>query len=431
MAKKKRLQALGELAPKFGIGLDLFSADTLVLKHKFPFKKSWALTFVAGAFFVGFSIPLFSVGGNLSGLSDGSLFSLISTLFSLFWMLGWSVGVAVLGLVFFMMLLGRETLYASSEKLVLRIGLLGIGFAAEYPAAGIRNFRAVEADKESGTSWRGPHLAFDYGSETIDFGSHIDVSRATELLAQYKNLFPAENTDPIAMVAKLPEVNAAVEDSTLLAAKLDVASGQHQGPVVTNQLSIWSPSSLALLGANLIPLFGVLLGGWNIFEVMILFWAESAVVGFYNLLKMWVIGRWSVLFIGPFFVGHFGGFMAVHLLFIYGFFNQGVASDADISSFQVLTDLIQLAPALVAFFVSHGISYYANFLGRKEYLGKEIRGQMGDPYKRIVIMHLTIIFGGFLVMVFDSGLPALLLLILLKLGADLRAHIAEHTISSA
>jgi hypothetical protein len=49
---------------------------------------------------------------------------------------------------------------------------------------------------------------------------------------------------------------------------------------------------------------------------------------------------------------------------------------------------------------------------------------MGQPYRRI-IMHVTIIFGGFLVMAFSFVLPALLLLIALKVGADLKGHIAE------
>ncbi|MBQ14116.1 MAG: hypothetical protein CMQ17_06920 [Gammaproteobacteria bacterium] len=426
MAKKKRLDAMGDLAPKFGVGQDLFPPDALVLKQKFPFRRSWMLILFSGAFFVGFSIPLFSVGDTLGGPSDGSLFSLISVLFSLFWMLGWSVGVFILGVVFFMMLLGRETLYASSETLVLRIGLLGFGLGARYPAAGIRNFRAVEAEKKSATDWRGPHLAFDYCGETVEFGSHIDANRAAELLAQYKSLYPVENTPPPVIAKEPGRVSTAEEVSSSAAAKHVAATAPHADARFKEQVSFWSPSSLALLGANLIPLFGVLLDDWSIFEVMILFWAESAVIGFYNLLKMWVIGKWSVLFSGPFFIGHFGGFMIVHLMFIYGFFNAGLESNADISTAEVLADLIRLAPALAAFFISHGISYYVNFLGRREYEGKEIGAQMGEPYKRIVIMHLTIIFGGFLVMVFGSVLPALLLLIVLKLGADLRAHIAQH-----
>ena len=160
---------------------------------------------------------------------------------------------------------------------------------------------------------------------------------------------------------------------------------------------------------------------------MLLFWAESGVIGFYTLCKMGKIGSWTVLFYGPFFVGHYGGFMVGHLLFIYGLFGSEFASNSDIPTSEVLQDFVRLAPALVALFISHGISYSKNFLGRREYRGKEISQQMGQPYRRIIIMHVTIIFGGFLVLAFGSPLPALLLLILLKLIADLRSHLAEHS----
>ena len=71
-------------------------------------------------------------------------------------------------------------------------------------------------------------------------------------------------------------------------------------------------SALALLAANLVPLAGVLLWGWKLHEVIVLFWAESAVIGFYTLLKMAVVGKWLAIFAGVFFAGHFGGFMAIH-----------------------------------------------------------------------------------------------------------------------
>ena len=119
--------------------------------------------------------------------------------------------------------------------------------------------------------------------------------------------------------------------------------------------------------------------------------------------------------------------MAVHLLFIYGFFGENFSNSTDISVAQLLVDFQGLAPALLGFFISHGVSYYSNFLGRREYVGKEAATQMQQPYRRIIVMHLTIIFGGFLVMAFSSALPALLLMIALKIGADMRGHIAEHS----
>ena len=75
--------------------------------------------------------------------------------------------------------------------------------------------------------------------------------------------------------------------------------------------------------------------------------------------------------------------------------------------------------------MSHALSFYLNFIGRREYAGRQIARQMGEPYKRIMVMHVTIIFGGFLVMALDSALPALMLLIVLKIAADVRAHVRE------
>jgi hypothetical protein len=51
---------------------------------------------------------------------------------------------------------------------------------------------------------------------------------------------------------------------------------------------------------------------------------------------------------------------------------------------------------------------------------------MAEPYKRIIVMHVTIIFGGWLILLLKSPVPALILLIALKTAVDLRAHRHEH-----
>jgi len=86
---------------------------------------------------------------------------------------------------------------------------------------------------------------------------------------------------------------------------------------------------------------------------------------------------------------------------------------------------------LLALSLSHGWSFYTNFLGRREYRHKTLSQQMSDPYKRIFVMHLTVIFGGFIVLLLETPLPALLLLILLKIYADARAHRHQHTDTAA
>ena len=77
--------------------------------------------------------------------------------------------------------------------------------------------------------------------------------------------------------------------------------------------------------------------------------------------------------------------------------------------------------------MSHGVSFFQNFIGRAEYVDRDIREEMGKPYDRI-FMQFTLILGGFLVGIFDSTLLVLLLLIVLKITTDLRAHLVEHRI---
>ena len=51
---------------------------------------------------------------------------------------------------------------------------------------------------------------------------------------------------------------------------------------------------------------------------------------------------------------------------------------------------------------------------------------MTAPYRRIIVMQVAIIFGGFAAMLLNTPMPALLLLVALKIAADLYAHRSEH-----
>ena len=85
---------------------------------------------------------------------------------------------------------------------------------------------------------------------------------------------------------------------------------------------------LALLIANAIPLLGVLFLGWDAFAIVLLYWAENLVIGFYNVLKIAFarverpsqhLGKFFFI---PFFILHFGGFTAVHGFFILAIFKK-------------------------------------------------------------------------------------------------------------
>jgi len=193
-------------------------------------------------------------------------------------------------------------------------------------------------------------------------------------------------------------------------------------------LTLASPSSLILIAANLFPLAGALLGNWQLGPVLLLYWAESAIIGFFNLAKVIVIGKWSALFAGPFFLGHFGGFMAGHFLFLYAFFLQDPAVDPAMAGnlHDVAAHFMILWPALLALFISHGYSFVHNFLGRREYIGRRVKDQMSEPYSRIIFMHLVIIFGGGLSLILGDTTLVLMGVIIVKTIVDLRAHLKQH-----
>lgn len=423
--RRKELARLGPMAPQFSFGFNKKRSSSDYFRT-LPFRRVWIAIAIAGGFLLAFSLPLVSVGSDFFDVRDGSLFDLVFFLFTAFWMLGWSVGVAVLALVFLALLTGRETVAVANNKLTLRIGLPGIGLGATYDGSLIRHFRSANRETDSGNSWRGEHLVFDYAGEPVHFGSGIAGESARVILQELAALFPRHQSPlpelPALTTETEAEASQSVPDQAARISRATTATLQTTDTAV----SLTSVSTLALIAANLIPLAGVLLYGWSIGEIMLLFWAESAIIGYYNLCKMWKIGRWSLLFYGPFFTGHYGAFMVGHLLFIYGFFATEISGSADVSVSDVFSDFITLWPALLGLTISHGISYYVNFLGRQEYRNKDISKQMGEPYKRIVIMHVTIIFGGFLALMFGTPLPALMLLIVLKVAADVVAHLREH-----
>ncbi len=180
-----------------------------------------------------------------------------------------------------------------------------------------------------------------------------------------------------------------------------------------------SLSVVALVVSNLIPVLGVLFYDWSIFSVLYLYWAESLVIGGYNIIKMIHVGKWRALLLVPFFLVHYGMFMYVHRMFLIALFADG--QEASLSA---------LALPLFFFAMSHGVSYVDNFLRKNEFLSKEAKDQMFSPYGRIFVMHITIIFGAILIEFFGAKLPGLLLLIGLKILADVFSHMREHDLFS-
>lgn len=186
---------------------------------------------------------------------------------------------------------------------------------------------------------------------------------------------------------------------------------------------------VSLLLVNFLPIFGVFFLHWSIFIILFMYWLENVVVGLYNVLKLfrcetktkdvpknvaWLVGLGKT-FIILFFVFHFGMFTFVHGIFVsILFYKPGLTS----------MDVILMFAALM---FSHGISYHVHFLRGEEYKKVTFSEIYKAPYSRVIVMHMVILFGGFLLMTLRSEIWPLILLIVLKTVFDLKAHNAEHS----
>jgi len=197
------------------------------------------------------------------------------------------------------------------------------------------------------------------------------------------------------------------------------------------KLSPGTKTSLSvLIAVNLMALVGIIAFGWDTFTIILAYWLESAIIGFYSILKLIfskgeiktkkvppkfrglqkTVNRAAKIFLIPFFIVHFGAFMVIHFFFIT------ILSE---SPGQTIAQIPLIALTLgVGLFVSHGISFWNNYIKNNEYKKANPQNLMLSPYKRVIIMHATIIFGAML------SVPAMIL-ILLKTIIDIIAHLRE------
>lgn len=193
-----------------------------------------------------------------------------------------------------------------------------------------------------------------------------------------------------------------------------------------------TPSLLALGLANALPIAGVLLLGWKVFPLVLLYWLENVVVGGFNVGKL-LLARpqepaYSVgkLFLIPFFIFHFGMFTLLHGVFVFALFGAKTLPRFDsLAELPAAIRAYHLGWGVLALVVSHGLSFYWNYFQNGEYRRASLPILMMQPYARLVVLHLAVLFGGWIVLTLGSPLLALLVLVALKTAADVRAHQAE------
>lgn len=199
---------------------------------------------------------------------------------------------------------------------------------------------------------------------------------------------------------------------------------------------------VSLIIANLIPLVGVAFWGWDLWTILALYWAENGIIGVFNVAKILLAegdpalpvdgadgsvkpligcGRFAM---ASFFLVHYGLFWLGHGVFVLyvlpAFSGTGIPFDG------IAANLNLVLYGAVGLAISHGISFWFNFIARGEYRRASSAQLMGAPYARVVVLHVTIIIGAFVSAFLGSPVGALIVLVLLKTSLDLALHRREH-----
>ena len=212
-------------------------------------------------------------------------------------------------------------------------------------------------------------------------------------------------------------------------------------------------SSMVLILANLIPLAGVVLFEWDVLAILLLYWAESVIIGVLNVFRMIFcqsddvmqrmlrranrpipeelsrsLPRISVnvfkFILVPFFIVHYGAFCYGHLSLVVAIFGDG---EIGLRAVSALAGMSQGSfwISVAAIFASHLFSFFTNYIGAGEYRRTSLFLLMQRPYGRIMVMQASIIFGAGLVTWLGTQLPMLLVLIVVKTAVDIRMHEKE------
>jgi hypothetical protein len=212
--------------------------------------------------------------------------------------------------------------------------------------------------------------------------------------------------------------------------------------------SAHDPSVYTLVAANVFALGSGFFSGMSLRDLLLVYWAQSVVIGVSYFIRILALGRfsvedpsnqslpwyrnlgnaegvdrpaamaagvdpgkpWSKTAFAFFFLFHYGFFHVIYLMFL-----------ADVGDHRRATSFGTLGLCILGFAVHHGYSLLHNI--RSDARGTpNLNSMVALPYYRIMPMHATIICGGLMF----GGTAVTLLFAVLKIFADVVMHTLEH-----
>jgi hypothetical protein len=136
----------------------------------------------------------------------------------------------------------------------------------------------------------------------------------------------------------------------------------------------------------------------------------------------------SKLALMPFFVVHYGIFWFVHGIFVFTLPAFMLLSPEPVEGLGIQPGSVLVAGIALA--ISHGLSFWWNYLRGGEYRRATAAGLMFAPYRRLIALHLTIIFGSMAILFTGAPEAAVAILVVVKTVLDVGLHLTEHRASA-
>jgi len=184
-------------------------------------------------------------------------------------------------------------------------------------------------------------------------------------------------------------------------------------------------SASSLIFANLYPIYGVYFLGWGVPKIILLYFIETVLIAFYSLLKMYYLHyenvdvpiisnkqRLKKLF-------EFFFFFSFWLGISFVFLNILIFGKSDVYSYISFNGIFLM-------FISHGISFYTNFIKKSEFEKNSMVGLFFEIFfLRVAPIHFFIFLSAYLL---NSIVGPILIsfFILVKTAIDLLFHLIEH-----
>ena len=186
---------------------------------------------------------------------------------------------------------------------------------------------------------------------------------------------------------------------------------------------------LAATGSAVVMAAGIAFFGWPTFTVLALYWLENVIIGVFTALRILAAGSRTArygesLAVTVFFCVHYGLFCAVHGIFVATLFGgmrsmSGMIDPLFLMVGRVAADRIGVL-VVTAMILAATLDAWRAMATVDAEDGKAVRRIMSEPYGRIVVLHVVLLAGGFLMAALQLPSLAALLLVAIKLVYDLR-----------